>query len=327
MKTFPDPHVIEQELRAIQHDASPNEARTSLFNLVIFLGETQDSKVTEALNYLHGKRPARIIKVLRNQKGPTRADVTARCVTDHEDRGICIQEITILSGEDGAGEDPGAWGPLLIREIPVIVWWADALPDQGFPILFEEYQDRVLVDSSLFPSPLDFYLSQGDLSHLHLGDLTWSKVLPLMKLTAQIFNPLDFRPDLHSLKRIDMIGAKSCEASLYFLWIMNKMNWNEKQPLKELPWSLVGSDGQLIQMNHSSPKDLKLGFEVQFETTQGKIYKIIGSTEGFAQVQAPGVEDYKTILKFPSMGETLLREVDQTHGDRLFLDTITQKSF
>jgi len=149
MKTYADPVKVEQELRKIQQDVSPNEARTNLFNLVVYVDQADESKLTDVLNFLHGKRPARVIVIHRGAGGETRTDVTARCVTDNNDKVLCVQEIVISSGDDGAGETPETWTPLLIREIPVFVWWLAAPEKAPLPEMFETIADRVFVDSSL----------------------------------------------------------------------------------------------------------------------------------------------------------------------------------
>src|SRR6185369_15135285 len=133
MKSYADPVAIEQQLRKTQQEVSPNEARTSLFNLVVYVDGHDDAKLTEALNFLHDKRPARVIIVRRNAGGETRADAMARCVTDKDDKVMCIQEILISSGDDKAGEAPETWTPLLIREIPVFVWWLASLDQAPLP--------------------------------------------------------------------------------------------------------------------------------------------------------------------------------------------------
>jgi len=324
MKSYADPVAIEQQLRKTQQEVSPNEARTSLFNLVVYVDGHDDAKLTEALNYLHDKRPARVIIVRRNAGGETRADAMARCITDKDDKVLCIQEILISSGDDKAGEAPETWTPLLIREIPVFVWWLASLDNAPLPELFDDIADRVFIDSGLASDPLAFLKGlAGRLKDLKtpMTDFAWSRTAPLLKLTAHAFNAADRRPFLAEIASVTFEGGKTSEVALYFQWLKTKLDWTGS-PVAGSAWTLVDEVGKPVSVAHKAPAALEKGFEVTFQTRSGVTLKLKDSHEGFAVAEGSGLEKYTSVFRYQDTGEALLTEVDRNASDRLFLESL-----
>jgi len=325
MKSYADPVAIEQQLRKTQQEVSPNEARTSLFNLVVYVDGHDDAKLTEALNFLHDKRPARVIIVRRNAGGETRADAMARCVTDKDDKVMCIQEILISSGDDKAGEAPETWTPLLIREIPVFVWWLASLDNAPLPDLFDDIADRVFIDSALASDPMAFLKGlSGRLKTLKtpMTDFAWSRTAPLLKLTAHAFNAADRRPFLAEIASVTFEGGKASEVALYFQWLKTKLDWTGAPVAPGKAWVLADETGKPVSAVHKAPAPLEKGFEVTFQTRSGVTLKLKDSREGFAVAEGSGLEKYTSVFRYQDTGEALLTEVDRNASDRLFLESI-----
>ena len=325
MKSYADPLAIEQQLRKTQQEISPNEARTNLFNLVVYVDGHDDAKLTEALNFLHGKRPARVIIVRRNAGGETRADATARCVTDKDDKILCIQEILISSGDDKAGETPETWTPLLIREIPVFVWWLAKLDDAPLPELFDDIADRVFIDSGLALDSLAFLSGLasrlGDLK-TPVTDFAWSRAAPLLKLTAHAFNAADRRPYLAEISSIVFMGGKSAEVSLYFQWLKTKLDWSGKSAPSGKSWAMLDEMSKPVSVVHQKPAPLDEGFSIAFTMRSGMTLKLSDSRQGFAVAEGSGLEKYTSVFRYQDSGESLLTEVDRNASDRLFLELL-----
>jgi glucose-6-phosphate dehydrogenase assembly protein OpcA len=321
MTTYADPVAIEQQLRKTQQEFAPNEARTSLFNLVVYVDGHDDAKLTEALNFLHGKRPSRVIIVRRNAGGETRADATARCVTDSNDKVLCIQEILISSGDDGAGEAPETWTPLLIREIPVFIWWLASLDGASLPEMFDEIADRVFIDSGLASDPLAFLGTlAGRVSSLKtpVTDFAWSSAAPLLKLTAHAFNAADRRPFLAELESLTFEGGRTAEVALYFQWIKTKLDWTGTNAPTGKVWNLKDEGGKPVSVVHRAPAPLERGFAITFKTRSGVTLKLSDSHEGFAVAEGTGLEKYTSVFRYQDTGEALLTEVDRNASDRLY---------
>ncbi len=325
MKSYADPVAIEQQLRKTQQEISPNEARTNLFNLVVYVDGHDDANLTEALNYLHGKRPARVIIVRRDAGGETRADARARCVTDKDDKILCIQEILISSGDDKAGEAPETWTPLLIREIPVFVWWLSSLEGAKLPELFDDIADRVFVDSSLAPDPLKFLGGlAGRLASLKtpVTDFAWSRVAPLLKLTAHAFNAADRRPLLPEIASVEAEGGLGSEITLYFHWLKSKLDWSGQSTAVGKTWTMKDEGGAPVQLVHRSPAPLDQGFHVTFVTRSGVKVTLKDSRQGYAVAESSQGDKYTSVFRYQTTGEALLAEVDRNASDRLFLESL-----
>lgn len=323
MTRYADPVAIEQQLRKIQQEVSPNEARTNLFNLVVYVDGHDDVHLVDALNFLHGKRPARVIVVRRNAGGETRTDVTARCVTDKDDKVLCIQEILISSGDDKAGEAPETWTPLLIREIPVFVWWLASLEGAPLPELFDDIADRVFIDSGLAASPLGFLsdlAGRKDSFKTPVTDFAWSRTAPLLKLTAHAFNAADRRPLLADIASVSFQGGGTAEVALYFQWLKTKLDWTGV-PQKG-SWNLKDEAGKSVVLTHQGVAPLAEGFVVSFTLRSGVVLTLRDSRQGYAVSEGSGLDKYTSVFRYQNTGEVLLTEVDRNASDRLFSELL-----
>ncbi|NNM67603.1 MAG: glucose-6-phosphate dehydrogenase assembly protein OpcA [Spirochaetales bacterium] len=324
MKRYADPQAVEQQLRKIQQEISPNEARTNLFNLVVYVSDHDDRLLIEALNYLHGKRPTRVIVIRRNHGGVTHTDVTARCVPDENDKVLCIQEIVIFSGDDKAGEVPETWAPLLIREIPVFVWWLDKLDAAPVPQFFDDFADRCFVDSGFSDKPFEFFESLSSrlpILKTPLSDFAWVRLAPLMKVTANFFNPQEMREKLADVSKVHLEGAEAAEALLFFQWLRTKMDWKGPTFPEGQLWRLL-SNNQPVELLHTSQAPLDKGFSLTFETRQGEKLSLKDTGEGFVVARGSENMEYTSIFRLPSMGEALLQEVDKNASDRLYYEAL-----
>jgi glucose-6-phosphate dehydrogenase assembly protein OpcA len=328
MKSYADPATIERQLRKTQQEVSPNEARTSLFNLVVYT-DKNDAAVTEALNELHGKRPSRVIIVQRNAGGETRADATARCVTEGDDKVLCIQEILISSGDDKAGEEPETWTPLLIREIPVFVWWLSDLEKAPVPELFDDIADRVFIDSAMTSDPLAFLgrlARRKDTLKTPVTDFAWTRVAPLLKLTANAFNAADRRPFLAEIASVTFEGGQTAEVALYFQWLKSKLDWMGASAATGRAWSLTDETGKPVSLLHKKASPLSEGFNATFQTRSGVTVKLSDSRKGYAVAEGTGLEQFTTVLRHQEPGEALISELDRNASDRLFTDLLSHWS-
>ena len=111
-----DPRIIEGEIARIREKESnpySSGTRTNIFTLIVFRSKGapepgNPDHVETALQYLLGKRPARIITIRRARSPRTEAWVSGRCFPDRRNKGVCFEEVRIESGDDGVGADPGA---------------------------------------------------------------------------------------------------------------------------------------------------------------------------------------------------------------------------
>jgi hypothetical protein len=256
--------------------------------------------------------------------GETKVEVNAKCVEDYEERGICLQEIHIFSGDDHSGEDHGTWSPLLIREIPVyLVWLHTVQPYPNILLESEDQVDRIIVDSRMCDNPLDFYKDLRDHGHwesMAYTDLAWGRIAPLLRSTALLFNPYDLREKLQSIREIRFSGGRRAEVLLFFLWFTSKMGYRLSSE-EGAKWIFSREDGHL-SAEHDGEQNLEEGFNITFTADLDESFSIKSKEEGYIIQSAPGHESYSSIIKLPKDGEILLGEVDKTGQDRLLAESI-----
>jgi hypothetical protein len=232
-----DPAGIERELERRVLAASGTGTRASMFNLVVVHRLAEAGPVEPALEGMMGKRPARIVRVESGNAGPSRVFVSARCATGTPERAVCFEEIVIQDGEDGLGRDPGYWTPLLIRHLPVYLWWLEETgPLAGDAARLREVADRLLVDTGFREERGEEpYAALGRLavlagSSLDLSDFSWQRVLPLRRWTARLFDPPENRARLERIEGVSLDGGRRSEALLLFLWLASRLGWRPERP-------------------------------------------------------------------------------------------------
>ncbi len=312
MSAVLDPRVIEQEITNIRdREASPFAAgtKTNLFTLLIFrddAGTDPGDPVEAALAHLLGRRPARILTILGAQKGATEAHVSGRCSPDRRNRGVCFEEVRISAGEDGIGKDPGAWAPLVIRDLPVFAWLAASTdPWRATLAAAADLIDKIIVDSSRtlpparpggeeLASALRGIAAGGQV----LSDFSWRRATVLREQTARAFDPPEMRPQVPLLRRVRLQGGSPAEAELYFRWLRTRLGRDLET---EHAWAGPLSEGFRITLGVAGAADLE-----------------IGCTKGGCLERG----EEKGAYRFPSDGEILLDEVDSMSRDHVFQQVI-----
>lgn len=315
MSALLNPRVIEQEIARIREKESnpySSGTKTNLFTLVIFKEEGavlpgQPDPAETALQYMLGKRPARIITITRARAPRTEVWVSGRCFPDKRNRGVCFEEVRIESGDDGVGIDPGAWAPLLIRDLPVFAWIPDGLGTdegswEGALLKAAGLIDKLLVDSARLAggSALSALRELGERTAgaFLLSDFSWRRSRILREQTARAFDPPGMRPFLASVQSVRLYGGSEFEASLFFLWLRVRL-------------------GRKFLVEHAAAGALAEGFRVTFKL-DGAPDLDIGCTKGGCLSRG----EEKGAYRFPSDGEILLEEVDTLSRDPVFVEVL-----
>ena len=245
VSTVLDPRSIEREIARIrERESNPYSSgvKTNLFTLVIFRKpgkREKDDPLAAALQYMLGRRPARIITIDRVDAPETGVVVSGRCFPDRRNRGVCFEEVQIESGEDGLGEDPGAWAPLLIRDLPVYAWWPDSLADSDFswqkPILeAASLIDKLIVDSAnTQDSGAPASVTMGGLLSLRekaggsffISDFAWRRGRVLRELTARAFDQPEMRLLLSAIRSVALDGGTRADSLLFSCWLSTRLGW------------------------------------------------------------------------------------------------------
>jgi glucose-6-phosphate dehydrogenase assembly protein OpcA len=339
VSTVLDPRSIERELARIrERESNPYSSgvKTNLFTLVIFRrkgARGESDALPSSLQYMLGRRPARIITLDHGDVAETGVIVSGRCFPDRRNRGVCFEEVHIESGTDGRGEDPGAWAPLLIRDLPVFAWWPDGLGGDG-----DSWQETVLQSASLIDKLVvdsgevsaDEETMRGAMRSLlalqekadgsfFISDFTWRRSRVLRELTARAFDQPENRPRLASMRSVTLDGGARADGLLFYTWLSTRLGWSPAGGAGD-PALCRDRSGREIRCVHSTPGfPLAQGFRLRFTFDDSEAMEI-GCTRGGCV--SNGAE--RGAYKFPSDGEILLEEVDSLTRDPIYQEVLTR---
>jgi glucose-6-phosphate dehydrogenase assembly protein OpcA len=165
---------------------------------------------------------------------------------------VCGEQISIEAR--GAAVDLGAGTllPLLVPDVPVMLWWPRGEPaDDPRFLKFADLVDRVIVDSATFAAP------EAGLVHLAallnrdsgqagagtaISDLSWSRLTPWRELIAQFFDAPALVAHLAQIERV-VVGyearagaaADRSQALLLVGWLAARLGWRAAGPASEQP--------------------------------------------------------------------------------------------
>jgi glucose-6-phosphate dehydrogenase assembly protein OpcA len=320
-----DPRAIEEEIARIrERESNPyiSGTRTNLFNLVIVLPGANRDVHAPALDFILGKRPARILTIEAGNGPRTAVAVGGRCYPDARNRGVCFEEIRIQSGTDGLGREPGTWAPLLIRDLPVFVWWLDGLsPYPPLLVQASELLDKLIVDTaycaSLGEDPLALLkilarARRETRAGITVSDLAWRRTVALRVQTARMFDSEEARSRLGRISRVSLTGGSAAEAIELFLWLASRLGWKPGRAEKDGAW-FTDTAGSRVDMVHTGKAEPSRGFRIAFSFKDGQGDLELTCRENGCVSIGEETGAYRLL----SDGEALIEEVDSLTQDPL----------
>ena len=360
-----DPQAIEQALGELRWaslaGAGPGlpPIRAAVANLVAFAGREE---TTETMSHwvaaLAAQHPCRaIILSVEPDRGAEDLDiwVSAQCHAAAVGGLICFEEVQITARGPAVERLPGLALSLLLRELPVILWWPGELPI-GTP-LFDRLlanSDRLVADSASVPDSEEVLrrlaaLNQIEHGHWAISDLNWDRLTPWRELTAQSFDPEDCRPCLDRLDdiRIETVTSAGqrdrAQAYLFAAWLATRLGWKPALPVwSEAPKGEIVNlfRGQepvriaFIQQPGGTGVDVGLqNLALHASLPEGQaIFSIRRSSDGLEAeitVHLPGREPRQRTVPFPILTPTDLlgQELTRTGHDRIYLEALRLAAF
>ena len=220
--------------------------RASVLTLVVVAPtpETQQRAIS-AVAALASRHPSRaIILAPADLDGPSSftAHIHASCqVPDRTTSEVCTEEVLIRLGGELAAHLSSTVAPLLIHDLPVVVWWPDDVPFDS-PVLRElvATADRLFVDSGAFRDDgvarmagMARCLDAGVVVH----DVAWMRLLQWRELMAGLFDHPILRPEVHAIDalRIDVARPgdqlRLTRALLFTGWLAAQLGWQPGTPI------------------------------------------------------------------------------------------------
>jgi glucose-6-phosphate dehydrogenase assembly protein OpcA len=198
------------------------------------------------VNTLASRHPSRaIILSPGDPDGPPTIDarIVASCqVSGRGDSETCTEQIHVKIGGETAQHLAGVVAPLLIHDLPVVLWWPDDPPIGRRPFReLLETCDRLLVDTGSFGSDggrrlarLAEVIADGD-AVVH--DIGWMRLTLWRELMAGLFDhPLLLREMAHFRTLRIQIAKPSgdfriLKGALFAGWLGGQLGWTVDEPL------------------------------------------------------------------------------------------------
>jgi hypothetical protein len=228
-------------------------ARTSVMNLVVVARQPEvGERSAETISRLTGRHPSRTLIIQgADPDGPPWIDarIQAHCVMPRPDAPeTCTELIFLTAGGETGRHLFGLVAPLLIHDLPVTVWWPGEPLLQSEPVRdLLDATDRLVVDASTWSGDGVHRLIQlgglyDDFDRLSIRDFALVRQSRWREAIATVFDHPDFRPFLHSVRRISVTYATHSETGapgttnivkpLYHVaWLASRLGMRVATPL------------------------------------------------------------------------------------------------
>ncbi len=246
--------AVHDDPRLAGSDRDPDaelrvRTRTSVLTLVVVAPTAEiQERATAAVAALASQHPSRAVIVApMDPDGPSSFDahIYAACqVPDRMTSEVCTEEILLRVGGELAQHVASTIAPLLIHDLPVVLWWPDDVPfDSSVLRELVAVADRLFVDSGTFRGDgverltgMARCLRSGVVVH----DIAWMRLLAWRELLAGLFDHPLLRPELRSIGavRIDIARpgtqVRLTRAALFTGWIAAMLDWQVATPVSQV---------------------------------------------------------------------------------------------
>ena len=260
-----DVRAIERELNDLWKQLGENAnaekqqavTRTCVLNLIVVTGGGRAAEhATETVARLTERHPNRafVISAAPNaRKDVLDAWVQTHCQMPSPGRPqVCGEQITIEARGTAVERVAGTLLPLLVPDVPVVLWWPHGEPaDDPRFLKVADMVDRVIVDSATFAAPeagltrmaalLEHDGGPGS-AGTAISDLSWSRLTPWRELTAQFFDAPALVAHLAEITRVTVdyearagTVADRSQALLLVGWLAARLGWHTAEPPHEQP--------------------------------------------------------------------------------------------
>jgi glucose-6-phosphate dehydrogenase assembly protein OpcA len=248
--------VVERQmarlLQDLNHPLAPTDGandfahpppRTSVLNLLVRAEDPAEAdRAAQALADLAVHAPSRTLQLLAAPDATADgldAAICTQCSIRPDGRShICSEQVRLVARGSTALHLASVAEPLIVANLPVILWWLGRPPLQHDPLL--DLCDRLVVDSDAFGdapagvAALDA-CAEATEGGLELGDLGWHRGRSWRQLIAQFFDPPDARPYQQQVRRLAVDYAATPGRTLGAMplllvgWLASRLSWEPEQ--------------------------------------------------------------------------------------------------
>ena len=242
---------IEAELGKLRYMVAGESAgaqgfalRTSLLNMVVYAEREESadfaSRVIEDLASHHPSRALIVLAQPHDGESRIEARLAAHShISRSLEQSVCCEEIALRVAGPAARHLHSVIVPLLVPDLPVHIWWTEALPaDSHLFLQLMETSDHVIVDSQHFAD------QTGDLVRLAaladerpratVGDLNWDRLEPWRDFFDRQKAIADMRHHFSSVKSVEIRYAHGRgthlpgQAFILLAWLARELGWDTR---------------------------------------------------------------------------------------------------
>lgn len=240
-------------------DADSNQASTKPANVmractanIVLFSEDANAEVEASaiLDEVAIRHPSRAILAISRRAAEQRLEawVSARChMADSKSlKQICSEQITVRYDGEGTKELASVVSPLVINDLPVVLWWRANRLDRGYLEPFSRFVDMLIVDSLRAADAKGFIKEMSGITNQSarkpLFDLNWGRLIPWRRAIADAFSdaaPPMSLPSLPGISKV-VISYASVSASadgnaaipvqplLLLSWLSTRLGWSRE---------------------------------------------------------------------------------------------------
>jgi glucose-6-phosphate dehydrogenase assembly protein OpcA len=335
-KTHIDVRAIERELNKLWHSAATSEGeearntvtRTCVLNLIVLTGSSRTAqRATDTISQLTQQHPNRALMIRAVPDAPEPlldAWVQAHCRMPGSGRQqVCCEQITIEARGTAVPYVPGTILPLLVPDVPVMLWWPGGEPfDHPLFARLSAFADRVIVDTATFAKPEAGLarlagLNGGDMA---ISDLVWARLTPWREMVAQFFDAPAMLPHLNEIKGVTVdyeaqpgTMIDRTQALLLIGWLGSRLGWRAAGAASErdgnTQFLMQRKDGGAIQMllRPTAPVDDALdkltGLTLECQRARFEITRDESPNAAVARSDVEGMQPLRRVVRLEQLDE------------------------
>jgi glucose-6-phosphate dehydrogenase assembly protein OpcA len=239
---------IERELRQLWQSAESAEAdaqrpavsRACALNLILYsTDEDAETTASNLLDEISMSHPCRaLLAISRRSEGSSlEAWVSARChlPVPGAIKQICCEQITVRWRGEGVHELPSVVLPLIVSDLPVVLWWRTGSFDRAAMGPFLPKVDRLVIDSARWSTPwsglreIAAFASETGAVPI-LSDLSWTRLTAWREAIASAFDSAGAGlsvDDLGQIANLDLAYDEPAQSQVALLtaWLANRLSW------------------------------------------------------------------------------------------------------
>jgi glucose-6-phosphate dehydrogenase assembly protein OpcA len=215
---------VVDELDALRRPELMPATRTSVLTLVVVASTRAAAQEAMAGVYeLGGRHPARVLCLLPAPgETPPGVDAEVRLLGgEAEGHALWFEDVELVVRGEAARHLDSLIEPFTLPDLPVVVWFADEVPEIDDPLIGAA--DVVLVDARSFGDTDCFDLLSQLSRRVPVVDVSWHRLQPWRELLAGLFESPETRPYLRGITSVRVVG-RTGPRHLLAGWIAERLD-------------------------------------------------------------------------------------------------------